>query len=789
MLGGGLVEIASFERLLAQAPIGAALLDAQGRYLWVNAALAAANGRPPAAHVNRPVREVVPAIADVVEAALADVLAGRPPTGPVELTVPDPDEPGGLATWRQSWYPVTGEDGARLAMVLAWRDADARAAASTSERLELALASGGLGTWDWDLKADHIAWDERTAGIFGVQLADFGGSVEEFRSRIHPDDRASVGAAIEEAIAMCGELRREYRVVHPRGAVRWVSVRGRVLTDADGAPESMVGVVQDRTETRSRAERLARTLEAIDEGFFALDRDWRFTYVNARAEEILERSRVELVGADVWERYPSLVGTAVQRHYEAVARDGRPVTFEVWFAPLERWMEVRAYPEPDGIAVYFRDIGERKRREEARRAQEEVERRAHRAAAELLDVTRRMHTDPLPEEAAAAACAVGRRVFGCSRVSLWHVESTTGSLLGQDGGAPLDDEVVLDVAEHGGIRAAIESGRAAFYAGPDDAGSPAEAALARQVGARSYVYAPVELGEGAGMLLAVLNWDEEVPPVADPMLGVMLRYAQQSALAVEQARRLRAQRRTGELSAQLQANLLRVPELRGTAIEVASLYEPGERRLLLGGDFYDLVEDDTGGISVVIGDVTGHGPEAAAIGAALRAGWRMLALDGVAPAAAVAALDRLLRSERDDDEQLVSVCCARLDAGGRSIDIASAGHPPPIIVTPTGSGLVAIPPGLLLGLPVDGGWGSMRLDLPERWALLLYTDGLPEARTTVGCADRLGSDRFTDHVARVQPLEAADLGAALSTLAQDVRRRSGEPIEDDVALLALRRRR
>src|SRR5690606_16955637 len=98
----------------------------------------------------------------------------------------------------------------------------------------------------------------------------------------------------------------------------------------------------------------------------------------------------------------------------------------------------------------------------------------------------------------------------------------------------------------------------------------------------------VELGASSGTKLAAITWADGVEPPDDALLDVVARFAQQTALAVEQARRRQAQTESSRLSAQLQSSLQPVPGTLDDGLEVASLYQPGERRLLLGGDFFDL---------------------------------------------------------------------------------------------------------------------------------------------------------------------------------------------------------
>jgi len=122
-----------------------------------------------------------------------------------------------------------------------------------------------------------------------------------------------------------------------------------------------------RREEELRAE-TAGVLESITEGFLALDRDWRFTYLNAEAERLNGVRRDEVLGRNHWDVYPDALGTEVERAYREVMRTRQPCHFEHLYIPWDRWFEINVYPmSAGGIAVYFRDITIRHRAEQAAR--------------------------------------------------------------------------------------------------------------------------------------------------------------------------------------------------------------------------------------------------------------------------------------------------------------------------------------------------------------------------------------------------------------------------------------
>ncbi len=108
-------------------------------------------------------------------------------------------------------------------------------------------------------------------------------------------------------------------------------------------------------------QKLFETIENISDGFFTLDQEWRFTYVNTRAAHLWQKTREELMGKSLWEVAPVERNTVFYEQYSKAMSEHIPAYFEA-FSPLLRiWVGARAYPSDVGISVYFHDITERKR--------------------------------------------------------------------------------------------------------------------------------------------------------------------------------------------------------------------------------------------------------------------------------------------------------------------------------------------------------------------------------------------------------------------------------------------
>ena len=194
-----------------------------------------------------------------------------------------------------------------------------------------------------------------------------------YLEKVLPEDQALTMAAAADIMAGHPTTSFVNRYVRKDGAITHI-MWSAWWSEAD---QSMFCVARDNTEAhqakeaaRESAERLTATLETLTDGFVTFDRDWCFTYVNSEAERMIQRSRAELMGQVLWTEFPETAGNAFKREYERAMRENVPVQFEEYYGPHDRWLEVRAYPSPQGLAVYLRDISESRRVREAQRRNE-----------------------------------------------------------------------------------------------------------------------------------------------------------------------------------------------------------------------------------------------------------------------------------------------------------------------------------------------------------------------------------------------------------------------------------
>lgn len=234
-------------------------------------------------------------------------------------------------------------------------------------RLVEAQRIGRMGSWSSDERTGLTNWTDATCELFGIDPKHFTGTAEQFHSLILPEDLP----AFEEAVARISVsnplMEMEYRIRGRDGVVRWMYTRGNVEFDASGAVVSRAGIVMDITEKKAAEKeilglgnRLVETLENISDAFFTVDSNWNFIYLNENAERFLLRNREDLLGRNIWEEFKEALGTPIEFNYRRASAEQVALSFEEFYPPLNTWFEINVYPSRDGLAMYFRDVTERK---------------------------------------------------------------------------------------------------------------------------------------------------------------------------------------------------------------------------------------------------------------------------------------------------------------------------------------------------------------------------------------------------------------------------------------------
>lgn len=315
--------------------------------------------------------------------------------------------------------------------------------------------------------------------------------------------------------------------------------------------------------------------------------------------------------------------------------------------------------------------------------------------------------------------------------------------------------------------------------------------LLRQPGTRAIVVRTSIIEPGLGLrVIAAGAQDLLVKGEMGPAtLYRVLRYAVQRREAEVQERELyRAQVRDYE-GARLERALLPTPLVGDGAMEVLVGYRAG-RDGLLGGDFYDVVERADGSIAAIVGDVAGHGPDEAALGATLRTAWRTAMLADLPTTRVLDVVEQILSAERGRPEIFATAVQVVVNPDRRSLDLYLCGHPTPFLLDRETVPLPSDLRGRALGIPAMGGWQPQRVELPESWRVAMFTDGVLET-TIDGTSERLGEEGLAELMSIQSRAEQArhraegDETTIVDRIMEAVRLRHGGNLTDDTALVVL----
>jgi PAS domain S-box-containing protein len=480
---------------------------------------------------------------------------------------------------------------------------------ATRLRAQLAIDAAGIGTFDWDLTTRQLTWDARLIEMFGYEADTFEQTIEAFNARLHPDDLPRVTEALQTAIATRGELETDYRILLPDGDTRWVSARGKAFGGAGGPAARVIGVAYDVTAEHAGEARVTRVLEAMPAGFYSLDRDWRFTHVNAQAERLLQHTREELLGQVIWDAFPATVNGIFEESYRRAVATGEPIAFDAHYpAPLNGWYELRAWPTPDGLSVYFIEVTER------RQAEAQADRAARRltllaqVSAELastLDVgaaTARLPRIVVPALADYCILTVIDADGHPRDVGSWHVDPASREVLERYAEVRLDAMPLTAP-----VGRALHANEAVTFAGDDvlELLPPGRARdLLSVLAPNSEVALPLRARGRTLGLLTLFFSDGHQPTPED--VSVAQDVADRAGLAWDNARLFGQQQQMAEV---LQRSLLTDPPEPDHA-EIVVRYLPAAEAARVGGDWYDAFLQPNGSTMLVIGDVVGDGPGA-----------------------------------------------------------------------------------------------------------------------------------------------------------------------------------
>jgi PAS domain S-box-containing protein len=288
-----------------------------------------------------------------------------------------------------------------------------RELARSEARLAEAQRVAHVGSWEWDLGKNRVTWSEELYRIYGVERGKHVPTYETFLASVHEEDRVHTRAVLAKALENASPFVYDHRILRPDGTVRMLHTRGQVIADGTGQRSRVVGSgwdITERWEASRRAEaarqNLESVLERVSDGFVAMDRQWRYTYVNESGGRMLGRDAKALIGKHIWTEFPEGRGQKFHLAYERALSEQRPQSIRAYYPPWERWFENRIYPSQDGLSIFFTDVTEQQKAQDDLRALADQLRALAARLAEVREDERREISRELHDQVGQALTAL-----------------------------------------------------------------------------------------------------------------------------------------------------------------------------------------------------------------------------------------------------------------------------------------------------------------------------------------------------------------------------------------------
>jgi serine phosphatase RsbU (regulator of sigma subunit)/PAS domain-containing protein len=599
--------------------------------------------------------------------------------------------------------------------------------------------AGRAGGFAWDPVTDVVTVDERLPALLGIGLGECAASVDALAHAVAPAEAQRVLIALRETATGRPPALPLY-VRSEDGALRLLELWSPYGAPAPPGTPSGAHPVRGFVVEPGPGAAADAAADLLPEGVVCLDRLGMILYANPRAAQLLGCTRAQLLGRSLWDGVPWLNQPTFEDHLRGALLSPNPVRFHVGRPGAygtedadddgpsheEAWLDVSVYPGPDILTCTFRPAHGAEGDSAGPAPEPEPAVSTASGVPSLAPLYRPIVLAIALSEAVTArqvAAVVMRELlpaFGGRRLAIYLLQERHLYLAWENGFpqgflAPFEG-VALD-ARLPGVET-LTSGRPLFF----DSMQQLTAA---------YPGIPLDAEEGARAFLPLIASGR---PVGSCILGfdrprsfsteertVLTALAGLIAHAMEKAQRYESE---AALARGLQQALLPRRLSAHPQVETTGRYLPGTQGMEIGGDWYDVVEAGDG-LALVIGDVQGHGVQAAATMGQLRSAVRAFALGDRPPDEVMSGTNHLLIDL--DPGQFASCCYIRLDPASGVARAARAGHPPPLLRHPDGhTEVVDLPVGVVLGVDPNAQYPVAELLMEPGAVLALYTDGLVE---------------------------------------------------------------
>lgn len=182
---------------------------------------------------------------------------------------------------------------------------------------------------------------------------------------IHIDNIASFNAEVEKLTNGSLRFEIEIQLLRKDNSSFWISSCVNKMQNSNGEYQGYVAIVNDISEWKNRESALEKSekdiqsiLESVKDGFFALNNDWKFTYINKAAEIIMNAQASKNIGKSLFMVFPDIRGSIIKKNFARVKKNKKPIAFNFFYLGDKTWYEISTYPAIDGITVYFKNVND-----------------------------------------------------------------------------------------------------------------------------------------------------------------------------------------------------------------------------------------------------------------------------------------------------------------------------------------------------------------------------------------------------------------------------------------------
>ena len=242
-----------------------------------------------------------------------------------------------------------------------------KALADSESRYKESQEVAKIGSWFYDYNEKNLHWSDEAYNLLGIKNQKENLSIKFYLSYVHDDDKKQVKNFNPKFLIKNPNQNLKYRIITEQGAIKHINEKRSIVIE-NGKILKIVGICQDVTESVLSEQKLnttknlfSNTLSSIKDGFVILDYNSNYLYINQEAAGLLKVKNPEkLIGKHIWAEFPETKGDTFYDYYQEALKTRKPVRFENYFEPWDRWFENRIIPSDEGMLLFFHEITDKK---------------------------------------------------------------------------------------------------------------------------------------------------------------------------------------------------------------------------------------------------------------------------------------------------------------------------------------------------------------------------------------------------------------------------------------------